>query len=988
MTTISSRARECPACQTPLPEAAHFCNNCGAPTPSDPGTPERTTAAHDLGELAKVRQALSGVYSIERALGAGGMATVYLATDLKHRRKVAVKVMRPELAQTLGADRFLREVEIAAALSHPNILPVYDSGRAGEILYYVMPMVEGESLQEKLAKNRQLPIEEALRIGAEVIEALAYAHERGIIHRDIKPANIMLARGHALVADFGIARAMDAEGSITKTGLAVGTPQYMSPEQAMGAGGVDGRADIYAMGAVLYEMLAGEPPFTGPTAQAIIARSLVDRPRNLSSTRVTVTAALAAVVDRALAKSPADRYQTAEDLGAALQTSSTDPALPIPSSRRPVAPSSPSPVAVWGTFALSAALTLGLFYGLVNRWGLPSWVLALAVVLLAVGAAVLIVTGRVEARRQAGAEISGLLSRFTWKNAMLGGVLALGAWAVLVTALVIKGPGGAATGGAVRLAVLPFENRGAADQAYFVDGVADQVRSKLTGLGAVQVIARASSEQYRRTTKSPQEIGKELGVDYLLGATVAWDKSGGAGGRVRVSPELIDVRTGASKWQQSFDADMTDVFQVQGSIASQVAGALGLALGSTEQKELGERPTGNLAAYDAYLKARAIVANDPAALRRRAAIYEQAVALDSGFVDAWAGLGSTLANLYYNGIPDPAISARALAAVERTRRLAPDGAATHLALGRYYFLVPLDNARAAEEYSRALAIRPNDADILRNSSNTDLALGKWDEALAKAVRVRQLDPRSLSGARALMALQAFLHHYPESLETGNAALALAPDDLNTIETQASTYLMQGDLAGARAVVAAAPPSVSPPDLVTYFGTYNDLFWMLTDEQQKLLVRLTPSAFDGDRGSWAMVLMQTHWVRGDAALTRVYADSARIELEGQLKAAPGNWQREVLLGLAMAHLGRKEDAIRLGMAGTAAVPMEKDFSNGPYAQWVLTRILILVGEKEKAIDHLEALLKVPNLVTPAWIRIDPAFAPLKGNSRFDKLAAGG
>ena len=284
----------------------------------------------------------------------------------------------------------------------------------------------------------------------------------------------------------------------------------------------------------------------------------------------------------------------------------------------PEATSGLSPKIVWGLFGFASAVTLGVFYGLVNRWGLPVWVLWLAIALLAVGAGVLLVTGSVEARRRTGVAIPGLLQRFTWKNAILGGMIALGAWAVVVTGLVMSAPGGAGPGGTVRLAVLPFENRGTADDAYFVDGIADQVRGKLTSLGGFQVTARTSTDQYRQTTKSPQQIGKELGVDYLLGATVVWAKSGEGKGRVQVSPELIDVRTGASKWQQSFDASVTDVFQVQGSIASQVAGALGVALGGKEQQQLAERPTDNLPAYDLYLKGQALTGNDPATRRQAA----------------------------------------------------------------------------------------------------------------------------------------------------------------------------------------------------------------------------------------------------------------------------------------------------------------------------------------------------------------------------------
>jgi len=269
--------------------------HCGAATPTEPGVPPRTVATSTV-EVGRVRAALASRYKVERVLGQGGMATVYLAEDLKHRRHVAVKVMRPELAATLGGDRFLREVEFAGQLSHPHILPMYDSGEMDGLLFYVMPYVEGESVSARIKRDQQLPVEEAIRLCREVADALAYAHGRGIIHRDIKPANVLLSGGHALVADFGIARAVGAGDALTATGIAVGTPHYMSPEQASGEREIDARADVYALGAVMYEMLAGEPPFTGPTAQAVLARSLTEAPRPLSAARSTVPAPVNAVL--------------------------------------------------------------------------------------------------------------------------------------------------------------------------------------------------------------------------------------------------------------------------------------------------------------------------------------------------------------------------------------------------------------------------------------------------------------------------------------------------------------------------------------------------------------------------------------------------------------------------------------------------------------------------------------------------------------------
>ena len=223
-----------------------------------------------MSTAAKLTTVLADRYRIERELGAGGMATVYLAEDLKHDRKVAIKVLRPELAMALGAERFLREIATTANLRHPHILPLYDSGEAGGFLYYVMPLVEGESLRDRLDRQKQLPIDEALSISREVADALGYAHQRGIIHRDIKPENILLEGGHAVVADFGIARAISRAGAdkLTATGISVGSPLYMSPEQAAGDANLDGRSDLYALGCVLYEMLGGQAPFTGPTKKA------------------------------------------------------------------------------------------------------------------------------------------------------------------------------------------------------------------------------------------------------------------------------------------------------------------------------------------------------------------------------------------------------------------------------------------------------------------------------------------------------------------------------------------------------------------------------------------------------------------------------------------------------------------------------------------------------------------------------------------------
>jgi eukaryotic-like serine/threonine-protein kinase len=281
----------------------------------------------DVDLLERLQSALADRYRIERELGRGGMATVYLARDLKHGRPVALKVMRPELSSALGPDRFLREIGIAGRLQHPHILSLHDSGEAGGILYYVMPLVEGESLRARLAREIQLDVTEAVGIASQVADALIYAHAAGVLHRDIKPENILLSAGHATVADFGIARALDTVGSerLTETGLALGTPSYMSPEQAAGSQALDARSDLYALGCVLFEMLAGQPPFTGPTAQAIMARHAMDPVPSLQTVRSTIPSALQQVLTKALAKVPADRFATVEQFQRALASALVAP---------------------------------------------------------------------------------------------------------------------------------------------------------------------------------------------------------------------------------------------------------------------------------------------------------------------------------------------------------------------------------------------------------------------------------------------------------------------------------------------------------------------------------------------------------------------------------------------------------------------------------------------------------------------------------------
>jgi TolB-like protein/Flp pilus assembly protein TadD len=877
-----------------------------------------------------LQEGLADRYRLERELGRGGMATVYLAHDLRHGRPVALKVLHPELAATLGSERFQREIGTAARLQHPHILTVHDSGEAGGQLWFTMPFVEGESLRERLRREPQLPLDVALRIAMDAARALQYAHEHGINPRDNKPEKLLLTKdGSALVADFGIARALGAgEERLTETGLSVGTPTYMSPEQSAGDRHLDARTDVYSLGTVLYEMLAGEPPFTGATAQTVIAKRFSGEVPRVRHARPSVPESVEQAIGRALAPVAADRYASAAEFARALQSTTATPTT---------TPTMP-PTAAMGA-------------GRGRPWAsAPSRVpMAAAVVVLGI--------------------LIGLGVPFAWRRSH-------------------SGVGEA--GGAKVLAVLPFENLGDSSEAYFADGVGDEVRGKLSQLAGLAVIARASSNQYRHTSKSPQQIARDLGAEYLLTATVRWEKHPDGTSRVRVSPELVRVEPGTApttKWQQGFDAALTDVFQVQADIAGQVAQALNLALGDSTRSELAARPTQSLPAYDAFLRGEAALQSEnPGSYRQAIAAYEQAVALDSTFVEAWAGLAEAQARLYSRN-PTPAGAEAVRRGAERALALAPTRPEGHLALSKYYYMVVWDDRCGFTEDSLALALAPGNAVALNAMGWDELTLGRWGEARRHLEQAVRLDPRSIPPAAGLARVLLYTRQYSEAGQAYDRILQQAPASLDKRSLRAMVALAQGDLAGARDIIKAAPKEVDPTALVAHVGTSEDLVWVLDQAQQQLLLRLTPSAFDDDRGTWGLVLAQAYSLRGDAAKARDYADSARLAYRRQLRTSPQDPQRHALLGLALAHLGRKAEAIREGERGVALMPVSRDALVGPYLQHQLTRIYLLVGEPERALDYLEPLLKIPYDLSPGWLKIDPNFDPLRGNARFELLVNG-
>ncbi|HMA02154.1 MAG TPA: hypothetical protein VKP02_07280, partial [Gemmatimonadaceae bacterium] len=541
------------------------------------------------------------------------------------------------------------------------------------------------------------------------------------------------------------------------------------------------------------------------------------------------------------------------------------------------------------------------------------------------------------------------------------------------------------------LAVLPFENEGDTANAYFADGITDEIRGKLTALPALRVIARASSNQYRRTEKSPQQIAHELGAMYLLTGVVRWETSPNHARRVRVSPELVQLSRGNAPrtiWQQTYDTTLADVFQVQSSVASRVAENLGVVLNAPAETQLAQRPTKNLAAYEAYLRSTAFDGTDLPSLRRALSFAEQAVALDSNFVAAWARMGRLRSIIYSNGTQRKADADAARSAVDRAVALDSNAYQSHLARAVYWDLVASDETHALADLEKAVRLAPSSFEVLRTLGQVEATVGRWDEGLAHIRQASLLDPRSESTADRYSRVLLSLRRYPEARAVAEKGLAVGAENLSLIEDRALSYAGEGDLTGIRASLREFAGAVDRAAIVAYVTNYWDTYWMLDSADVALLHALPVAAFDGDRSVWGVVQAERYWLSGDSAKARAFADTAIVAMDRAAKETPPSWQTHLFRALMLAFMGKRGEAVHereLGLAG--ALARGDEWSTIPYAHHVSARIDLALGDRDAAIAELREILSKPYFVSPAWLRIDPTWNPLRGDPRFEKLAHG-
>jgi serine/threonine protein kinase/tetratricopeptide (TPR) repeat protein/TolB-like protein len=779
----------------------------------------------DVADLSgQLSAALGTTYRIEQELGGGGMSRVFLAEEVGLGRQVVIKVLPPEMAAGVNQDRFRREIQLAARLQHPHIVPLLTAGAAGDLLYYVMPFIKGESLRAKLSRESELPVPEAVRILREVTDALAYAHGEGVVHRDIKPDNVMIAGGHALVTDFGVAKAVsESTGthSLTSLGMAIGTPAYMAPEQASGDPHVDHRADLYALGAMAFEMLTGRPPFVGGNAQALLAAHVTQAPEHVSQLRPAVPPGLNTVVMRCLEKRAADRWQQARELLPHLDflmtpstggTPPTTAAYPI-SSGTEAAIRRSHPGRVLALFTLASCGVLGVVWLMVQQFGLPDWVLRGAAVLLVVGLPIMLLTARHERQmaiaRTTNARVAaptGVQTLFTWRKALTGGAVAfagLGVLTIVYVAMKLLGIGAVGTllaKGALserdRIVLAEFENR--TSDTTLGSTVTELLRTDLSQSRSVSVYDVAQLSEVVQRMQLPRgsritfDVAKDAATREGLKAVLAGDISQLGSGYI-LSARLVATSSGDVLWAGRENATAADLAAAIDRLSATLRERIGESLKSIRgDPPLDQMTTSSTEALRMFVQAER--ANDRGDREGAIGLLERALAQDSNFAMAHRRLGVMLRNVGRD-------SARSTAALTRAYELRDRLSVRerYQAEATYHSNVARDTAKAIAAYRALLDRYPDDRVAGNNLGLLYRQMGNNAEALKTyraAIRYGNASSTTFLNA---MNVVAELEPVDSAMRLVEAFIATYPDNPDAVRLR-SQVLMRAELLDSARVV--------------------------------------------------------------------------------------------------------------------------------------------------------------------------------------------
>ena len=875
-------------------------------------------------ELREQLQATLGDSLIlEQELGGGGMSRVFVAHEPALHRKVVVKVLPPELAAAVSIERFRREIQLAAQLQHPHIVPLLSAGDTEGLPYFTMPFVRGESLRARLLKAGELPLSETVRILREVASALAYAHEAGIVHRDIKPENILLSGGSAVVTDFGVANALTASSetgggaNLTSLGVALGTPAYMAPEQATADPSVDHRADIYSLGIVAYEMLAGVTPFSGRSPPATLAAHVTEQPEPITRRRPTVPPLLAALVMRCLEKHASDRPQTATDVMHELDSLSTPSGGLAPTTRASAARRKRD---VWQLIATGVTIA--------------------AVVGLAVFA-----SNRMEEEARAKAE---------------------------------QNPA---------IAVLPFENVGQKEGQDFADGMTEEITNRLASLHGLRVIGRQSAKGYVNTDKTPQEIARELGVKYLLTGTVRWDKSGDGKVLVRVSPALLRAEDATQLWGEAYQTVLSGMFDVQSKVATEVADALNVSLLLPERAALAAKPTSNLEAYALYARARQLLEDNfqIGPTREAAGLLRRATDKDPRFTAAWALLAVAHTEWYWNG-GDKSSNRLALArtALERATAIDSDDPDVHLARGIYQYHGERNYQRAIAEFDAVERARPSDPHAPLFKAAIKRRQGRYEEAIVEFKRAVDLDPRNGPNVLEVGNTLYILRRYPEAETYIDRGLILTPQEpLGPILKSYIAIDERGNVPEAIEHLRNGARTVQPQSSVIAM-LQSETWPAVEDVGLRQILTGARATSDISMGAFHAAKAALYRYLGDFARARAYADTAATAINAELKEAADSADLYHRLGFVEALRGRRAEALRALARADELLPESIDSWKAADRANTRARILVILGDSDAAIAALRQRIAQPAGFSANLVRLDPMFASLRADPRFQQL----